>query len=67
MTKSFIEKAVRPDPAGKLALTDEPNKSLDKPDPKIDETWINEAVARREAYLRGEARLIPIEEVFGLK
>jgi hypothetical protein len=39
------------------------DKSLDKPEPN-DEAWINEAVARREAYLRGEAKLIPVEKVF---
>jgi hypothetical protein len=36
MTKSFIEKPLRPGPAEKLALIDEPNKSLDKTDPEID-------------------------------
>lgn len=64
MNKSFVEKALRLDPSEKLALIDALYNSLDKPDPEIERAWINEAVARREAYLRGEGKLISMDEVF---
>lgn len=38
-------------------------RSLDEPDPKIDELWATEARDRLEAYRRGEIEAIPLEEV----
>lgn len=39
-------------------------KSLDVPDPEIDQIWSEEAEKRLAAYRNGDLRGIPIEEVF---
>ena len=39
-------------------------KSLDIPDPKIDEIWAKEAEKRLAAYREGSLAGIPMDEVF---
>lgn len=65
MDKSLLDEALNLEDSEKLALIDELYNSLDKPDPEIEDAWLKEAIARREAYLNGKARLVPMDEVFG--
>lgn len=65
MDKSLLDKALNLEDSEKLALIDELYDSLDRPDPEIEDAWLKEAIARREAHLRGKAKLVPMEEVFG--
>lgn len=53
------------DPAERFALVDDILHTLDKPDPEIDQLWIEEAERRLAAYRRGEVEGIPAEDVLG--
>ena len=48
----------------KFIIIDELLKSMNTPNNEINEIWENEAVARLEAYRRGELKTIPMDEVF---
>ena len=49
------------DPAERFALVDDILHTLDKPDPEIDQLWIEEAERRLATYRRGEVEGIPAE------
>jgi len=53
------------DPAERFALVDDILHTLDKPDPEIDQLWIEEAERRLATYRRGEVEGIPAEDVLG--
>jgi len=65
MDKLLVDNALRLDDSDKLSLIEELYRSLDKPDPEVDEAWLNEAKKRLQAVREGKARLIPMSEVFG--
>jgi putative addiction module component (TIGR02574 family) len=64
-TRELIEQALKLDPAGRLELVDRVLHSLDRPDPAIDEVWIEEAERRLAEYRAGKVRGIPAEDVVG--
>jgi putative addiction module component (TIGR02574 family) len=47
-----------------LELLDSMDERADLATPEIEQAWIAEAERRYEAYLRGEEKAIPAEEVF---
>jgi putative addiction module component (TIGR02574 family) len=47
-----------------LELLDSMDEHADFATPEIEQAWIAEAGRRYEAYLRGEEKAIPAEEVF---
>jgi putative addiction module component (TIGR02574 family) len=48
----------------RLQIVDYLLESLDIPNQEIEQLWIAEAQDRYAAYLRGEMKAIPMEEVF---
>jgi putative addiction module component (TIGR02574 family) len=48
----------------RAALTDELLSSLDRPDPRVDALWAQEAEDRLAAFEAGEMEAIPAEDVF---
>ena len=48
----------------RLQIVDYLLESLDIPNKEIEQLWIAEAQDRYAAYLRGEMKAIPMEEVF---
>jgi len=61
--KALSEQARQLTPEERIELIEEILRSLDEPDPKIDELWAAEARDRLGAYRRGEIEAIPLEEV----
>jgi len=45
-----------------LALVDLLLESVDRPDPKIDDIWLEEAQRRLEAYREGKIKTIAMED-----
>ena len=48
----------------RLQIVDYLLKSLDMPNQEIERLWVAEAQDRYAAYVRGEIKAIPVEEVF---
>lgn len=59
----LAEKAVSLQPVERLRLVEAILFSLDRPDVKIEESWIAEAEARYEAYKRGEIEAVDWDEI----
>lgn len=64
-TRKLVEQALKLDPADRLRLVDQVLHSLDEPDPKVEQIWIEEAERRLKEYRAGRVRGIPAEEVVG--
>ena len=65
MDKMLLDELLMLNASEKLALIEELYKSLDKPDPEVDKAWLHVAADRQSAVLKGEAKLISSDEVFG--
>ncbi|NTV66949.1 MAG: addiction module protein [Chlorobaculum sp.] len=65
MDKTLLEEVLMLNASEKLALIEVLYESLDKPDPEVDKAWLDVAAERQAAVLKGEARLISSDEVFG--
>jgi hypothetical protein len=65
MDKTLLEEVLMLNASEKLALIEVLYESLDKPDPEVDKAWLDVAAERHAAVLKGEARLISSDEVFG--
>ncbi len=65
MDKMLLDELLMLNASEKLALIEELYKSLDKPDPEVDKAWLDVAADRQAAVLKGEAKLISSDEVFG--
>ncbi len=63
-TKELLKKAMKLKPEEKIILVEGLIKSLDEPDKKIEEIWIDEAEKRLKAYRNGNLKVVPMEEVF---
>ena len=63
-SKEIIEQALKLRPYEKFSLVEEVLKSLDEPDQKLDEIWVEEAEKRLKAYRKGQLNGIPMEQVF---
>ena len=64
-TQEIAELALKLDPADRFELIDQILHRLDRPDPKIDRIWQEEAVRRLAAHRAGKVQGIPAEEIFG--
>ncbi len=60
MMHIYIE-AINLKPAERFILVEEILKSLDEPNAALDDTWINEAQKRLNAYRSGKEKGIPME------
>jgi putative addiction module component (TIGR02574 family) len=63
--KQLISKALELKPQERFYLIELLVRSLDKPDPEIDEKWLKEAETRLKAHREGKTKGIPAEEVLG--
>ena len=63
--KSLLKKALRLKPQDRFLLIDGLIRSLDEPNKKIDEIWIEEAEKRLKAYREGKTQGVPFRTVFG--
>lgn len=59
-----LNEALHLSAAERAAVAEGLLSSLDKPDPKIDQIWADEAEARIDAADRGEVESVSSEEVF---
>lgn len=64
-TRELIERALKLDPTDRLKLVDQVLHSLDEPDPKVEQIWIEEAERRLTEYRAGKVRGITVEDVTG--
>jgi putative addiction module component (TIGR02574 family) len=62
-TKALSEEARRLSPEERIELIEDLQGSLDPVDPEIDRLWADEARDRLAAYLRGELKARPFEEI----
>ena len=59
----LARKAIGLQPIERIRLVEAILFSLDKPDPDIEQSWIDESEARYEAYKRGELDATDWEEI----
>ena len=64
-TKALISEALHLKPAEKFIVIEALIKSLDIPDPEIEESWAIEAEKRLKAYKAGKLETISFEDMFG--
>ena len=60
----LLEQALKLPATEKFLIVDSLLKSLDAPDPRLDEIWADEALRRFAAYKAGEIDGIPAEDIF---
>lgn len=63
--RELIEQALKLGPTERLELVDQVLHSLDEPDPKVEQIWIEEAEKRLAEYRSGKVRGIPAEDIVG--
>ena len=63
-SKEILEQAKGLKPEEKFMIVEGLLKSLDEPDRKIDEIWVEEAEKRVNAYRNGRLEGVSMEEVF---
>lgn len=61
----LLEQALKLAPDERFALADQMLHSLDRPDPAVDQIWLEEAERRLAAYRAGKVEGIPAEAIFG--
>ncbi len=64
ITKELLKEALKLKPEDRFALVEGLINSLDEPDKKLDDLWIEEAEKRLKAYREGRLEGISMEEVF---
>jgi putative addiction module component (TIGR02574 family) len=62
-TDNLLKEALSLKPVEKADLIDKLLSSLDKPDKEIDKLWAKEVENRINAYDRGEAKVLTLEDV----
>ena len=63
-TSEVIEQALRLKASDRYLLLEILHRSLDKPDPEIDQVWQDEALRRVKAYDEGRLETVTMEEAF---
>ncbi len=63
-TKDIISKAMLLKPEERYVVVEEILKSLDNPDPQLEEIWAEEAEKRLEAYRNGRLSGVSFDEIF---
>lgn len=64
LTKEIISKALHLKPAEKSIVIEALMKSLDVPDPEIENIWAEEAEKRLKAYKAGKLKTVSFEDMF---
>ena len=64
-TEEIIISAIKLTPVERFEIIDSVLRSLNHPDPEIDELWIEEAKLRLQTYRAGLIEGIPAENIFG--
>ena len=64
-TKELISEVLQLKPAERFIVIEALIKSLDVPDPEIEEAWALEAEKRLKAYKAGKLETISFEDIFG--
>ena len=59
----LAKKALELQPIERIRLVEAILYSLDKPDPDIEQSWIDESEARYDAYKRGELEAVDWDEI----
>ena len=60
----ILEKVLQLRPEERSRIVDGILRSLDEPDPRIDQIWTEEAQRRLDAYRNGRIGGVPFKEVF---
>lgn len=63
-TKALLDAAMNLKPEERLTLVEGLIQSLDEPDKRLDEIWVEESERRLKAYREGKLEGIPMEEIF---
>jgi putative addiction module component (TIGR02574 family) len=61
--KALSDEARKLSPEERIELIEDLQRSLDPIDPEIERAWVEEARDRLAAYLRGEMKATPFEEI----
>ena len=64
-TKALISEALQLKPAERFILIEALIRSLDVPNPQIEELWALEAERRLKAYKAGKLKTVSFEDMFG--
>ncbi|UNC91228.1 addiction module protein [Candidatus Contubernalis alkaliaceticus] len=60
----ILKQALKLKPEERFILVEGLIKSIDEPDKKIDDLWIEESEKRLKAYREGKLEAFPMEEIF---
>jgi len=63
-SKEILKNAMSLKPQERFLIVEGLIKSLDEPDKKLDEIWVEEAEKRLKSYRSGKLKGIPMEKVF---
>lgn len=63
-SKTILSQAIELRPEERFMIVEGLLKSLDVPDRKLDEIWVEEAEKRLAAYREGRLEGIPMDEIF---
>ncbi|MBS0587144.1 MAG: addiction module protein [Proteobacteria bacterium] len=63
-TKALLDKAMKLRPEERLTLVEGLIQSLDEPDKRLDEIWVEEAEKQLKAYREGKLEGILMEKIF---
>jgi len=64
VTQALLNEVLHLNAEDRSLLADTLLRSLDEPDPAIEQAWLDEAERRLKAYDEGRIKAIPMEEVF---
>jgi len=62
--KELLNEAMKLKPEERFTLVEGLIKSLDEPDRKLDEIWVEEAEKKLKAYREGKLEGVQMEEIF---
>jgi putative addiction module component (TIGR02574 family) len=63
-SKEILKEALQLKPEERFVVVEGLLKSLDEPDKRLDDIWVEEAEKRLKAYREGRLEGIPMEEIF---
>ncbi|MEA2115414.1 MAG: addiction module protein [Thermodesulfobacteriota bacterium] len=63
-SKKILSQAIELRPEERFMIVEGLLKSLDVPDRKLDEIWVEEAEKRLAAYREGRLKGVPMDEIF---
>lgn len=63
-SKEILKQALQLKPEERFTVVEGLLKSLDEPDKRLDDIWVEEAEKRLKAYREGRLEGIPMEKIF---